>query len=142
MSILLLPLVLALLSLADVDVLACSCAGSSPCAEFGKAKVIFTGRMIEGSEKLGTQAGKDGQELSYEAGLVRFAVDEVFKGDKVSEITLAVSSNKETSCAYSMTRGEGAIENHSQTRHLILQKDLTGVNVSLSLPGFSGKGCK
>jgi hypothetical protein len=38
--------------------------------------------------------------------------------------------------------GEGAIEYHSQTRRIILRKDLTGVNVSLSLPGFSGNGCK
>ena len=103
---LLLPLALVFLSLAGVDALACSCAYSSPCGEFGRAKVIFAGRMIEGSEKLGNYKNKDGQEVSYEAGQVRFAVDEVFKGDKVSEITLSVSSNKDTSCEYSMTRGE------------------------------------
>lgn len=103
---LLLPLALVFLSLADVDALACVCAYSSPCEEFGRAKVIFTGRMIEGSEKLGNEKNKDGQEVFYEAGQVRFAVDEVFKGDKVSEVTLSVDSNKDTSCGYSMIRGE------------------------------------
>jgi hypothetical protein len=103
---LLLPLALAFLSIADVDALACVCLYSSPCEEFGRAKLIFTGRMIEGSEKLGKDKDKDGQEVSYEAGQVRFSVDEVFKGDKVSEITLSVASNKNTSCGYSMIRGE------------------------------------
>jgi hypothetical protein len=101
-------LILATLSivLMKSSVWACSCAYSSPCQEFGKAKMIFVGKMMEGSEKLWAGKDKTGKQVSYEAGQVRFAVEEVFKGDKVSEVMLQVSSNKDTSCGYSMTRGE------------------------------------
>ncbi|MDQ3011983.1 MAG: carboxypeptidase regulatory-like domain-containing protein [Acidobacteriota bacterium] len=93
-------------ALLTASALACSCIHSSPCKEFGRAKLIFVGRMIEGSEKIWAGKDKRGIEVFYEAGMVRFAVDEVFKGDRVSEIILTVSSNKNTSCEYSMARGE------------------------------------
>jgi hypothetical protein len=45
--------------------------------------------------------------VSYEAGQVRFSVEESFKGDLKGEITVSVNSHKNTSCGpYGLIRGE------------------------------------
>ena len=68
--------------------------------------MVFIGRMRGGTEKwvVKDQAGKP---HSLEAGDVRFAVEEVFKGKEANEVTIGISSNKGTSCGpYGLKRGE------------------------------------
>src|SRR5690349_4179825 len=76
---------------------ACSCAESTPCQAFGYSSAVFVGRMLEGSEKVRDYT-KDGKTISYEAGKVRFAVEEAFKGVNTTEITIYVLNLKGTSC--------------------------------------------
>src|SRR5215510_6202076 len=95
----------ALLSVSD-KVGACSCAELTPCQAFGYASAVFVGRMIEGTEKV-REYTKDGKTISYEAGLVRFSVEESFKGVNTTEITIYVLNLRGTSCeGTSVGRGE------------------------------------
>jgi hypothetical protein len=81
---------------------ACSCAYKEPCDAFADASAVFMGRMISGSEKVKTEDSR-----SYEAGTVRFAVEEVFKGKLGAEVSLSVESHINTSCGpYGLIRGE------------------------------------
>lgn len=85
---------------------ACSCMQLTPCEAFASASAVFVGRMIEGTEKV-SESTKDGKTISYEAGSVRFAVEESFKGVNTPEITIYVMNMKGTSCAgTSVGRGE------------------------------------
>jgi hypothetical protein len=87
-------------------VFACSCATGAPPFEFNRAKAVFIGRMLGGTEKLSVK-GQDGKPHTIEAGQVRFAVEEVFKGDVAGQVTLGVASMDGTSCGpYGLTRGE------------------------------------
>ena len=76
---------------------ACSCLRVSPCEAFGSASVVFVGRMLEGSEKY-REYTKDGVTVSLEAGQVRFAVEESFKGVTTTEITILAMNMTGTSC--------------------------------------------
>lgn len=85
---------------------ACSCLRLKPCEAFGYASAVFIGRMIEGTEKV-SEYTKDGKTVSYEAGRVRFAVEEAFKGVNATEITIRVVNLRDTSCeGTSVGRGE------------------------------------
>ena len=85
---------------------ACSCAIRTPCEAFADATAVFIGRVLDGTEKVETSSKGD-VVVSIEAGMVRFAVEETFKGALGSETGLAVSSNKGTSCGpYGLIRGE------------------------------------
>lgn len=84
---------------------ACSCATGDPPFEFNRAKVVFIGRMIQGTEKFSVK-GKDGKSVALEAGTIRFAVQESFKGDVVAEVALEVDSMRGTSCGdYGLRKG-------------------------------------
>lgn len=85
---------------------ACSCATSDPPSEFNRAKVVFTGRMLGGTEKF-SSAGEKGAAIRLEAGDVRFSVEESFKGDISGKITIRIDSMRGTSCGdYGLKRGE------------------------------------
>jgi hypothetical protein len=61
--------------------------------------------MIKGTERFPVK-DKDGKSLSLEAGTIRFAVQESFKGELVGEVTLEVASMRGTSCGdYGLRRG-------------------------------------
>ena len=84
---------------------ACSCATSDPPGEFNRAKVVFIGRMIKGTERFSVK-DKDGKSFSLEAGTIRFAVQESFKGELVGEVIVEVASMRGTSCGdYGLRRG-------------------------------------
>ncbi len=84
---------------------ACSCATGDPPFEYNRAKAIFIGKMLGGTEIL-TRKNQDGTPVSIEAGRVRFRVDENFKGSLVGEVTIHVASMKGTSCGdYGLKRG-------------------------------------
>ncbi len=94
------------LSLFPSAAYACSCGTGDPPAEFNRAKVIFIGRMLGGTEKLPVR-GQDEQAYAPEAGQVRFAVEEVFKGEAAGRVTVDVTSMAGTSCGpYGLKRGE------------------------------------
>jgi prealbumin domain-containing protein len=84
----------------------CSCLTGTPAIEFNRAKTIFIGRMLGGTEKLSGH-NQDGTIYPIEAGHVRFAVEEVFKGSLGGETTVEIASMKGTSCGdYGLKRGE------------------------------------
>ena len=83
---------------------ACSCATGDPPFEFNRAKAVFIGQMLDGTETLSM---KDGKSHSIEAGAVRFTVEEVFKGGVANETTIEIASMSGTSCGpYGLKRGE------------------------------------
>ena len=85
---------------------ACMCVGDSPPELFNRAKVIFIGQMLGGTEEFSVP-GKDRQARSVEAGSVRFAIEETFKGDLAKEVTVEVHSDRDNSCGpYGLQRGE------------------------------------
>lgn len=85
---------------------ACVCGSSDPPAEFNRAKAIFIGEMLGGTEKLSVKDEKGKSEV-IEAGAVRFTVEEVFKGNVINETTIEIASMDGTSCGpYGLTRGE------------------------------------
>jgi hypothetical protein len=85
---------------------ACRCANLPPCQAFTGASAVFIGRMIEGSEKVEMNYSADSK-ISYEAGTVRFAIEEIFKGSIGAEVRISVISAKNTSCSpYGLIRGE------------------------------------
>jgi hypothetical protein len=95
----------ALLLRQPASVSACVCAHLTPCEAFGEASAVFVGRMLSGSEKV--EWNPSDSKTSHEAGTVRFAVEETFKGSLGAEVTLSVESNKNTSCGpYGLIRRE------------------------------------
>src|SRR5687768_3483965 len=87
-------------------VFACSCATGPPPFEFNKAKAVFIGRMLGGTEKLSIK-DQDGKLRFIEAGKVRFAVEEIFKGEVEDEATIIIESHEGTSCGpYGLQAGE------------------------------------
>jgi hypothetical protein len=84
---------------------ACSCATGNPPFEFNRAKAVFVGRMLGGTEKL-TGKEDNGKPYAIEAGAVRFRVEETFKGDVAEVTTAQIDSMKGTSCGpYGLKRG-------------------------------------
>jgi hypothetical protein len=84
---------------------ACSCATGDPPFEFNRAKAVFIGHMLGGTEKLSVK-GQDGLAYSIEAGEVRFTVEEVFKGDVAGEVAIEIAGMNGTSCGpYGLIRG-------------------------------------
>jgi hypothetical protein len=79
------------------DAKACSCANPTPCEAFGAASAVFIGRMINGTEKVEYKNHKS-EQVSLEAGLVTFDVEESFKGVSATTIKIYVASMKGTSC--------------------------------------------
>ena len=85
---------------------ACSCGTGDPRHEFNSARMVFIGRMLSGTEKWETR-GENGESIKREAGSVRFAVEEVFKGKESEQVTVEIQSARGTSCGpYGLTRGE------------------------------------
>jgi hypothetical protein len=99
------------------DAKACSCANSTPCEAFGAASAVFIGRMVNGTEKVEYKNHK-GEQVSLEAGLVTFDVDESFKGVSDTTIKISVASMKGTSCGdYGLVPG---------TKYLVYAYDYSG----------------
>lgn len=85
---------------------ACSCGTGDPPFEFNRAKAVFIGRMLGGTEKV-TVKDEKGKAYQLEAGAVRFTVEELFKGNISTETTIGIASMKGTSCGdYGLKRGE------------------------------------
>ncbi|HWT03617.1 MAG TPA: hypothetical protein VN256_25440 [Pyrinomonadaceae bacterium] len=85
---------------------ACSCLIRDPASAFNDAKAVFVGRMLGGTEKLSLK-DEGGKPYHLEAGDVRLTVEEVFKGDLPSVITVEVASMNGTSCGpYGLARDE------------------------------------
>jgi hypothetical protein len=84
---------------------ACSCGTGAPPFEFNRAKAVFIGRMLGGTEKLTAKDDK-GNSHAIEAGAVRFRVEEIFKGDLAELTTVHIDSMDGTSCGpYGLQRG-------------------------------------
>ncbi len=87
-------------------VFACSCLTSDPAGAFNEAKVVFIGRMLGGTQKLSLQ-DRAGKRFTIEAGKVRFAVEEIFKGSNAEQFTVDINSHEGTSCGpYGLKRGK------------------------------------
>lgn len=87
-------------------VYACSCATCDPPFEFNRARAVFIGQMLGGTEKLSVK-DRGGKSYAIEAGAVRFAVEESFKGKVAGEITIEIASMDGTSCGpYGLKRDE------------------------------------
>ena len=84
---------------------ACSCGTPEPAVAFNGARMVFIGRMLGGTEKINLR-DIDRKPYVIEAGQVRFAVEEVFKGSHVAEVSLQINGNSGTSCTYGLKRGE------------------------------------
>lgn len=83
---------------------ACSCMYQTPCEAFSKASVVFIGRVLGGTEKVKDESG---QFTGLDAGRVRFAVEEVFKGSVEREVQIHVASMSGTSCGpYGLYAGQ------------------------------------
>src|SRR5688572_8511647 len=80
--------------LAPSKVSACTCITLTPCEAFGDSAAVFIGRMLGGTEKVRREI-KNGKAVSYEAGHVRFAVEQAFKGvtKTTPEVTIFVIKN-------------------------------------------------
>lgn len=76
---------------------ACSCLILEPAVEFNRAEAVFVGRVLGGTEKVSFKRA-DGKLRDLVAGQVRFAVEEVFKGDARGVTTVLVDSHELTSC--------------------------------------------
>lgn len=86
-------------------IFACSCLHGEPAHAFNDARLVFIGRMLGGTEKVEVKT-QSGEPLTLEAGNLRFAVEEIFKGQAAQEFTVQVSSNLGTSCGpYGLRRG-------------------------------------
>lgn len=89
----------------------CDCAEVTPEMAFENAKIVFIGKMIEGTEKNVGDA-TDASKRGIEAGDVTFEIDAFngFKGIDKGTITLKVPSNKGTSCGpYGLIPGESYV---------------------------------
>ena len=88
---------------------ACMCYPGDPASAFNHSKLVFIGRMLGGTEKFSRQ-DPDGKSYVIEAGQVRFAIEQVFKGEQAEEVTIQVDSAEGTSCGpYGLRRGESYI---------------------------------
>ena len=97
-----------LVFIAPAVALGCSCRFEDPPAAFNRADAIFIGQMLGGSETFSTLLTQDRTSLELEAGRVRFAVTEVFKGKTpaTGEIAINMPSMRGTSCGdYGLKRG-------------------------------------
>lgn len=91
---------------APATVHACSCATGDPSSEFNRARAVFLGRVLGGTERLSLE-DKKGKPYRLEAGAVRIRAEEVFKGDVSGIITVQVESMNGTSCGpYGLRRSE------------------------------------
>ena len=87
-------------------VFGCSCATRPPAYAFNDARVVFIGRMLGGTHKMSLK-DEAGKPYVIEAGEVRFAIEEVFKGSQVEQVTIQVASDEDNSCGpYGLKRGE------------------------------------
>jgi hypothetical protein len=75
-------------------VLGCSCLSMPPAFAFNDAKLVFIGRMLGGTQKLSLK-DRDGKALTIEAGKVRFAAEEIFKGGTAEDRSAWVEGRQE-----------------------------------------------
>jgi hypothetical protein len=93
-------ILLAVSHLLTAEALACSCTeyGTPPCAAYWRADAVFTGVVADISE-----LPKDAPN-ALPMAMLRFLVEDAFRGIKVSEVDVAIPSG--TSCDIEFTRGE------------------------------------
>lgn len=110
------------MSLLSTGTYGCSCIGGDPAAAFNRAKAVFIGQMISGSEKVSQDAIKEIKRRTHildpqfwktvsegEAGNVNFAVKKVFKGNIKDEVQVEIHSDTDTGVGcgfYHLLRGE------------------------------------
>ena len=89
-----------LLAVFSSDVNACSCmSGGMPCHDYWKAAAIFTGTVIDSSPTTSKRG-----EYEVPARLVRFNVDQSFRGVKGNEVEVRTALN-EAGCGYAFQLG-------------------------------------
>src|SRR5687768_15525292 len=99
------------------DILACSCAWSDPAGAYNRAKLVFVGTMVGGTEKHLVEAA-NGKIATIESGVITFNAKKFYKGKADSKLTVNVESYKGTSCGtYGLARGADYIvyANESET---------------------------
>src|SRR5215510_11978953 len=75
-----------------------------PCEEFPRASAVFIGRVIDSAEQK-TETDSKGSKRTYDVGIIRFEVEEVFKG--IESPTVEIRSGASgADCGYWFTRGE------------------------------------
>ncbi len=84
---------------------ACQCnPRQPPCEAFPQASVVFIGRVIDSAEQK-TDTDFNGVKRTYDVGIIRFEVEEVFKGTE-SRIIEIHSGTSGADCGYWFTRGD------------------------------------
>ena len=77
---------------------ACQCnRRKPPCEAFPLASTVFIGRVIDSAERK-TETDSDGNERTYNVGIIRFEIEEVFKGTESRIVEI-----------HSGTRGKGKV---------------------------------
>ena len=85
---------------------ACVCENGAPCTSFADSSAVFIGKVIQGSETVDIRQETPNTK-TYVAGIVRFTVEETFKGTLGAEVRVSVASNIGTSCGpYALAQGE------------------------------------
>lgn len=94
--------VLLLTTVFIADVAACSCqdGGASPCQEYWRTDVVFTG-MVVGSAKITISEG----DSKFEQRLVRFEISQTFRGEQAAKAEI-VTGWGGGDCGYSFKDGE------------------------------------
>ncbi|MGE0126898.1 MAG: SdrD B-like domain-containing protein [Blastocatellales bacterium] len=84
---------------------ACSCnRKAAPCEEFPKASAVFIGRVIDSAEQK-AETDYNGNKRTYDVGIIRFEVEEAFKGIEPRIVEIHSGTNG-ADCGYWFTRGE------------------------------------
>jgi SdrD B-like domain len=84
---------------------ACQCNRQAPpCEEFPRASAVFIGRVIDSAEQK-TEIDSNGSKRTYDVGIIRFEVEEVFKGIESPTVEIR-SGTSGADCGYWFTRGE------------------------------------
>lgn len=84
---------------------ACQCSRRKPpCEAFPQASAVFIGRVIDSAEQK-TETDSNGNKLTYDVGIIRFEVEEIFKGIESRAVEIH-SGTSGADCGYWFTRGE------------------------------------
>lgn len=99
---------------------ACTCTGPMPpCQEYGAAAAVFTGTVIDIST-VSVELGEGERKHAYNKKLVRFSVEQAFRGTSGSEVEIATGSGG-GDCGYHFEQGKQYIVyayNDSESKRL------------------------
>ena len=100
-----------------VKVWACSCVPNAPCQSFGRADVVFVGKVVgskyqrQAKELITVNEGKDNEEyvkkkVTYDIGEIYFEVSEAFHGAEKNTRMTIHSNTGGGDCGFPFKRGE------------------------------------